>query len=153
MRWIRGSVLTGEKVEAGEYMGTASRALHVLPETVEREILGWTAPRTGWFSYHRSFLSAFTGAGSRRWDLRPGRYGGERPIIPVGRYEGVVATPDIFPDQLFRSIAAGDLEESLKLGLLDISPEEAALMTYICPSKVEYDVLLRKGLDQYVRES
>jgi Na+-transporting NADH:ubiquinone oxidoreductase subunit NqrA len=45
------------------------------------------------------------------------------------------------------------LEESLKLGLLDISAEEAALLTYICPSKVEYDVLLQQGLDQYVRES
>jgi Na+-transporting NADH:ubiquinone oxidoreductase subunit A len=153
VRWIRGSVLTGEKVDPAEFMGSRGRSVHVVAEVVERSLMGWTTPQTGLFSYHRAYLTGFLGAAAKRFDLRPGRYGGERPIIPSARYDGVVATPDIFPEQLFRSISAGDLEESLKLGLLDISAEEAALLTYICPSKVEYDVLLQQGLDQYVRES
>lgn len=152
-RWIRGSVLTGRAADAADYFTMGSRALHVLPEAVERELLGWTAPRTSAFSFHKSFLSGLLGAAGKRFDLRPGLYGGERPIIASNRYEAVVATPDLFPEQLFRSISAGDLEESLKLGLLDISAEEAALLTYICPSKVEYDVLLQRGLAQYERES
>ena len=31
--------------------------------------------------------------------------------------------------------------------------EEAALCTYICPSKTDFDVLLREGLDLYEREA
>lgn len=153
VRYIAGSVLTGKRTSADAWMSTFTRAIHVLPETVEREILGWTTPQLGRFSYHKAFLTGLFGAAARRFDLRPGLWGGHRTIIPVGYYNGVVATPDLLPDQLFRSISAGDLEEAIKLGLLDISPEEAALLTYICPSKIEFDVLLRQGLEQYEKES
>ena len=73
--------------------------------------------------------------------------------MPVGYYADVVATPDIVPDFLFKSIIAGDLEESIQLGLLDITMEEAALCTFICPSKVEFDVILRDGLALYEKEA
>ena len=79
-------------------------------------------------------------------------FGGERAIVPIGCYSKVVATPDVMPEFLFKSIIAGDLEGSLDLGLLDMTVEEAALCTYICPAKLEYDVLLREGLDLYERE-
>jgi Na+-transporting NADH:ubiquinone oxidoreductase subunit A len=82
-----------------------------------------------------------------------GLRGGVRSMVPVGYYRGVVATPDIEPEFLFRSIIAGDLEESVKLGLLDLSMEEAALLTYVCPSKIEFDVILRDGLALYEKEA
>lgn len=151
-RWIRGSVLSGEATDPGRAASFYTRAVHVLPDEVEREFLGWITPGFGKFSFHKAFLAGFTG-GSGEYDLRPGTWGGHRAIIPFGRYEDVIATPDIQPQFLFRSIIAGDLEDAIKLGLLDVSEEEAALMTYICPSKIEYDVLLREGLALYEKEA
>jgi Na+-transporting NADH:ubiquinone oxidoreductase subunit A len=71
----------------------------------------------------------------------------------VGAYGRVVATPEILPEFLFKSIVAGDLEESIQLGLLDLTEEEAALCSFVCPSKIDFDLLLREGLDLYVREA
>ena len=48
---------------------------------------------------------------------------------------------------------ANDLEEAIQLGLLDMTREEAALCTYICPSKIEFGELLDKGLAQYEKEA
>lgn len=152
MRWIRGSVLTGTAVEPERWAPFYARAVHVLPETVERSVLGWALPNLGRWSWHRAFLSGFTGPRGEH-DLRPGLYGGERAMVPVGYYRQVVATPDIVPESLFKSIIAGDLEESIQLGMLDLSEEEAALCTFICPSKIEFDVLLREGLELYQREA
>ena len=152
-RWIRGSVLTGEAVDADRWAGFTTRAVHVLPDDVPRFLFGWAMPMLGAWSFHKAFLSGFTGAGAKQFDLRPGLWGGERAIVPVGYYADVVATPDIVPDFLFKSIIAGDLEESIQLGLLDITMEEAALCTFICPSKVEFDVILRDGLALYEKEA
>ncbi|MEZ4317505.1 MAG: NADH:ubiquinone reductase (Na(+)-transporting) subunit A [Myxococcota bacterium] len=152
MRWIRGSVLTGEAVGAERWMSHFARAVHVLPDEVESELLGWALPMFGTWSFHKTFLKAFTGAGAKV-DMRPGIFGGERAIVPIGVYGKVVATPDVLPEFLFKSIVANDLEEAIQLGLLDITAEEAALCTYICPSKVEFDVLLKKGLELYEKEA
>ncbi len=152
-RWIRGSVLTGTAVDEGRWASFGTRAVHLLPSEVPRYILGWAMPSLGAWSFHRTFLRGFGGAPEGGVDLRPGTFGGERAIVPIGAYQKVVATPDILPDFLFKSILAGDLEEAITLGLLDITMEEAALCTYICPSKVEFDVILKKGLELYEQEA
>jgi Na+-transporting NADH:ubiquinone oxidoreductase subunit A len=152
-RWIRGSVLTGEAVDKGRWASFTARSVHVLPEEVPRYLLGWALPSLGAWSFHRAFVSAFTGKPANGVDMRPGLFGGERSIVPIGAYEKVVATPDILPEFLFKAILAGDLEDSVQLGMLDLTKEEAALCTYICPSKVEFDVILQKGLDLYERET
>lgn len=152
MRYINGSVLTGAAFEPHRWASFYARAVHVLPEKVERALFGWAMPAVGQWSWHRSFLTGFTKP-SRPHDFRPGLYGGERAMIPIGYYAKVVATPDIVPEALFKSIIAGDLEESIQLGMLDLSEEEAALCTFICPSKIEFDVLLREGLELYAKEA
>ncbi len=152
-RWIRGSVLTGEAISPDRYASFNTRAVHVLPDTVEARVLGWALPALGMWSFYKAFLSGFTGAPAGGVDMRPALHGGERAMVPLGTYNEVVATPDILPDFLFKAIIAGDLEESIQLGMLDISLEEAALCTYICPSKIEFDVLLKQGLDLYESEA
>ena len=84
--------------------------------------------------------------------MQPALHGGHRAIVPIDVYNRVVATPDIHPTFLFKSIISEDLEGSIKLGMLDITEEEAALCTYVCPSKIAYDALLRRGLDAYAKE-
>ena len=152
VRVIRGSVLTGAQTDAERWMGWYTRSVHVLPAKVEKDLFGWWLPKIGEFSFHRAFLSGFTG-GSGKYDIRPGLWGGHRGMVPLGNYRKVIATPDIEPEFLFKSILAGDLEESINLGLLDITEEEAALCTYICPSKIEFDEILQQGLELYEKEA
>ena len=152
-RWIRGSVLTGQAVDKARWASYTARAVHVLPEDVPRYLLGWALPSLGAWSFYKAFVSGFTGKPASGVDMRPGLFGGERAIVPIGAYERVVATPDILPEFLFKAIISGDIEESVQLGMLDLTMEEAALCTYICPSKMEFDVILRKGLDTYEQEA
>lgn len=152
LRWIRGSVLTGTTDDPSGWVGFFTRAVHVLPDEVERELLGWAMPNFGRWSFHRAFLKGFTRP-TGGIDLRPGIFGGHRAIVPTGCHEDVVATPDVLPTFLFKSILAGDIETSIQLGLLDITEEEAALISYIDPSKIDWDVILREGLEAYVREA
>lgn len=150
-RWILGSVLTGTDVDSGRWVSHFARAVHVLPNEVESEILGWAMPSLSTWSFYKAFLKGFLGASNV--DMRPGLFGGRRAMVPIGVYHKVVASPDILPEFLFKSIVANDLEEAIQLGLLDMTDEEAALCTYICPSKIEFDVLLRDGLAQYEKEA
>ncbi len=152
VRWIRGSVLTGDATSSDRWMSYYRNAIHVLPNEVKRELFGWTMPQLGRYSFHRAFLSGFFGGGKPR-DLRPGIFGGHRGMVPIGVYRKVVATPDIDVPFLFKSISAGDIEESVELGMLDMSEEEAALCTFICPSKIEFDEMLRSGVRQYIKEA
>lgn len=151
VRWINGSILTGRRTSSAGFAGTFARTVHVLPDEVERTILGWANPFNGMWSFHKAFLKAFGGAAPS--DLRPGLYGGHRAIVPTGIHDQVIASPDIHPTFLFKSIMAGDLEGSIELGMLDLSMEEAALLSYICPSKIDYDVILREGLELYAKEA
>ena len=151
VRWIRGSVLTGDATSSDRWMSFYRPSVHVLPNEVKRELFGWTMPQLGRFSFHRAFLSGIVKSTTPR-DIRPGVFGGKRGMVPIGVYRKVVATPDIDVPFLFKSIGAGDLEESIALGLLDMSEEEAALCTFVCPSKIEFDELLRTGLRQYIQE-
>jgi len=150
-RWIRGSVLTGVATSAEAGIGLYTSAVHVLPAEVPRRLFGWMMPSFGQFSVHRAFPQGWLRPGASR-DLRPGIYGGHRGLVPVGQYRRVVVTPDIEPEFLMKALSAGNLEDSLSLGLLDLSMEEAALCTYICPSKIEFDALLQKGLELYEQE-
>ncbi len=153
-RWIRGSVLTGEAIEADRWAPFVARAVHVLPDEVPRSLFGWALPMLGTWSFHKAYLSGLLGSRPESGvDMRPGLFGGHRAMVPIGVYDKVVATPDILPEFLFKSISAGDLEESIQLGLLDISREEAALCTYICPAKIAFDELLRQGLALYEKEA
>lgn len=152
LRWIRGSVLTGQAVDADRWVSHFKRAVHVLPDEVESELFGWALPMFGLWSFHKTFLKSFLGPGGPV-DMRPGVYGGERAIVPIGVYAKVMVSPDILPEFLFKSIVANDLEEAIQLGLLDMTEEEAALCTYICPSKVEFDELLKKGIEMYEKEA
>jgi Na+-transporting NADH:ubiquinone oxidoreductase subunit A len=66
-------------------------------------------------------------------------------IVPSGSYENV--TPlDIEPTYLLRAIAVDDVEEAEKLGCLELDEEDLALCTFVCPSKIDHGVNLRRTL-------
>jgi Na+-transporting NADH:ubiquinone oxidoreductase subunit A len=77
--------------------------------------------------------------------------GGHRPIVNIGSWESV--TPlDIYPSYLVRAIQANDIEEAVKLGLLEVTEEDVALCTFVDPCKIDVGAIVRQGLDMYERE-
>jgi len=77
--------------------------------------------------------------------------GGHRAFVATGIYEKVLPMK-IYPMQLFKAIMIGDIELMEQLGIYEIAEEDVALCEYGCPSKMELQSLVRKGLDLMIKE-
>jgi Na+-transporting NADH:ubiquinone oxidoreductase subunit A len=101
------------------------------------------------FSFYKTFGSKlFPG---KDYLLDTNFHGGERAFVMTGQYEQVVPM-DIYPMQLFKAILAEDIDMMENLGIYEVAEEDFALCEYICPSKIEIQSIVRKGLDLMVRE-
>ena len=69
----------------------------------------------------------------------------------TGQYEKVVPM-DIYPMQLLKAILAEDIDLMENLGIYEIAEEDFALCEFICPSKIEIQSIVRKGLDLMIKE-
>ena len=78
-------------------------------------------------------------------------HGGRRAFFQTGEYEKMLPM-DIYPAHLVKSIMAGEIEDMIGLGLLEVDEEDFALCTYICPSKIDFGEHIRKGLDMLEKE-
>jgi len=142
VRFISGNVLTGRKLEADGFVGFYDYQLTVIPEGHDREFLGWISPGFKKDSFSRTFFSAlFPKPEYERSTLK---HGGLRAFVQTGEYEKVVPL-DILPMHLVKSIIAEDVEEMEGLGLLDVDPEDFALCSYICPSKIDFESYIDRG--------
>lgn len=123
-RVISGSVLSGHIAFGTEaYLGRYHRQVTALPEASGTEPL-------------------------RRGVIRgTDRGGSPGPLIPTGDHERV-APPGILPVPLLRALLVGDVDRARDLGALELVEEDMMLLSYVCPSKSDYGVLLRRVLDQ-----
>ena len=126
MRMISGSVLSGGKAP---YLGRYHLQVSVIPE-------GWDAPK-------RSFPPR---AASTALNGQPG------PLVPLASFERVLPL-DIPPVPLLRALSVGDRDAALRLGCLELVEEDMALLSYVCPGRGDYGVLLRAVLDDIEAES
>ena len=53
----------------------------------------------------------------------------------------------IYPDFLVKRIIAKDIDMMESLGMYECVPEDFALCTYACQSKIEVSQIIREGLD------
>ena len=150
VRVICGTVLDGRAIAADGALGFRTTTLTVIPEgTDERDMFGWALPQFGKLSFHRSVFSWLLPKKEYVLDARLN--GGARPIVNIGAWESV--TPlDIHPSYLVRAIQAGDLDEAIKLGLLEVTEEDVALCTFVDPCKIDVGEVIRTGLDMYEKE-
>ena len=149
-RYISGNPLTGTPVGPEGYLSFTDTSVTVLPEHHGHKLLGWAMPRLGTASRSRTFPSAWLPA------LFSGRnggftattelHGGERPFIATGIYREVLPI-DVHPEFLMKSILADDIPEMEGLGIYELAEEDVALCEYICPSKIRWQEILRRGLD------
>jgi Na+-transporting NADH:ubiquinone oxidoreductase subunit A len=149
-RIISGSVLTGYKAEGTtDYLGFRDQIISVIPENRERKFLGWVTPPLKTFSVKNLALINFLNRDS--YEFNTSTNGDKRPIVPIGSYEKVMPL-DIIPTYLLRALAVEDIEDSENLGCLELVEEDLALCTYVCPSKIEHGVNLRKVLTTIEKE-
>lgn len=150
VRIINGDVLNGYVIEPDGYLGYGNRTVTVMPEgTDKRDLFGWAVPQFGKMTNH---LAVNFGLKKKEYVVDARLNGGHRPIVNIGSWEKVLPL-DIFPTYLVRAIQANDLEEAIKLGLLEVTEEDMALCTFVDPCKIDVGEVIRQGLDMYEKES
>ncbi len=151
VRVICGNVLHGSAVGQDRCLGFATKTVTVIPEgTGRRDLFGWALPQFGKLSRHRSVFSWLVPKKEHVVDAR--LHGGHRPIVNIGTWEGVMPL-DIHPSYLVRAIQANDIDEAVKLGLLEVTEEDVALCTFVDPCKIDVGQVIRQGLDMYEKEA
>lgn len=149
-RVISGSVLYGRKASKEEnFLGRYNQQISVIQEHNSREFLGWVKPSSKLFSVKKVLFSSLTP--KKKFNFTTAENGGERAIVPSGSYEKVMPL-DILPTFLLRALAVNDVEESEKLGCLELDEEDLALCTYVCPSKIDHGINLRRNLNLIDKE-
>ncbi len=149
-RIISGNVLTGQKIEADGFIGFKDNLITVIPEATEPEFLGWLNPGFSKRSWWKTFVSAIiTPKKVFKADTNIG--GGNRSLVINSIYEEVVPMR-ILPSYLIKSILAEDIEEMEALGIYEVAEEDFALCEYICPSKTEFQQIIRQGLNLMEKE-
>ena len=150
VRILGGTVLNGSALAPTDYLPLRAATVTVMPEgTGKRDLFGWALPQFGKLSASRSVFSWLFPKKEYVLDARLN--GGHRPIVNIGSWESV--TPlDIIPSYLIRAIQANDIEEAVKLGLLEVTEEDVALCTFVDPCKIDVGAIVRQGLDMFERE-
>ncbi len=150
VRVINGTVLHGTQTTPDGFLGFANKTVTIMPEgTGQRDLFGWLLPQFGKLSLSRSVFSWL--APKKEYVVDARLNGGHRPIVNIGAWESVMPL-DIHPAYLVRAIQAGDVEEAVKLGLLEVTEEDVALCTFADPCKIDVGQVIRQGLDLYERE-
>lgn len=143
-RVINGDVLAGEKLKGIAFLPFFARGFTVLPEDTERRFMGWLAPGGDRYSQSRTFLSTWTARG-RAWALGTNKNGSGRAMVLTGLYDRFMPM-NIMVDYLVRAVLANDSDEAIKLGILETDPEDFALCSFACPSKIDVVGIMRNGL-------
>lgn len=148
-RVISGNVLTGKQVDAKDsYLTFYSNQVSVIEEGDKYEFLGWLIP-----SYMRPSLSnTFPAAMFPDYEhnVNTNTHGEHRAFVVTGQYESVLPM-DLYPQHLFKSILANDIDKMEGLGIYELVEEDVAICEFVCTSKQHLQVILREGLD-YVKE-
>jgi len=142
-RIISGNVLTGTKTTLDGYVGFYDDMLTVIPELSGRRFFGWLTLGLNANSFWPMYLSKL----SPKKKLAPttDMNGEERAFVSTGEYEKLVPM-DVLPVHLCKAILVEDIELMEQLGIYEVAPEDLALCTYICPSKIEFGDIISKGI-------
>ena len=150
IRIVSGDVLSGEAVGPDGFLGFYHDQVSVLKEGNYYEMFGWINPfRSKKFSVSRAY-PAFLRC-HKKYDMDTNENGGERPFLMNDVY-GKVLPMDIYPLYLFKACLAGDLDKMEQLGIYEVIEEDVALCEYVCPSKVEIQNIVRKGIELMMKE-
>ena len=143
-RIISGDVLNGKEVSADSSIDCHDEVLSLIKTSHDKEFLGWLRPGLKKYSLGSTFLSKLVN--NTCSILSTKKNGSVRSIIPMGAWDNVLPM-DILPEFLIKNVLAKDIEMMEKLGIYECSPEDFALCSFVCQSKVEVSKIIEDGLD------
>lgn len=149
-RLIEGTVLSGIAAESDDYLSPTTHTITVIDEGRGRQpLFGWAVPRVDRPSAYRA---AFGWLRPRaRYSVDARLHGEPRALVNLGKWDKVVPL-DVQVSYLVRAIQAGDLEEAIALGLLDVIEEDVALCSFVDPCKLDVGAVIRQGLNLYAQQ-
>lgn len=151
VRFISGNPLTGTSVGRDGYLGFFDNQITLLTEGNYHEAFGWAKIfRPKKFSLSKTYFS-YLDSRKKQYNLDSNTNGGERAFVVNGYYEKVLPM-DIYPVYLLKAILAGDIDKMEQLGIYEVIEEDLALCEYICPSKIEVQDIISKGIDLMLKE-
>jgi Na+-transporting NADH:ubiquinone oxidoreductase subunit A len=149
-RVISGNVLTGKRIPEDGFIGSKDNLVTVIPEAIEPVFMDWMNPGINKRSWWKTFVAPIiTPQKAFAADTNIG--GGNRAFIINDIYEDVIPM-SILPGHLVKSILAEDIEEMEALGIYEVAEEDFAICEYICPSKTEFQQIIRQGLNLIEKE-
>ena len=149
-RIISGDILTGKKIEVDGFVGFKDNLITVIPEATKPEFLGWLNPGFSKRSWWKTFVSAII-TPKKVFEADTNIGGGNRALVINTTYEEVVPMR-ILPSYLIKSIITEDIEEMEALGIYEVAEEDFVICEYICPSKTEFQQIIRQGLNLIEKE-
>lgn len=151
MRLISGDPLMGHKVEPDGFLGILDYAFSAIPENRTREFLHFFRLGFDKYSFSRAYASGHMNPEKTEFDFTTNMHGEHRAFIDPTLYQKV--QPLRIPTmQLVKAVMAEDFDLAEELGLLEVAPEDFALTTFVCPSKIEMVEIIKDGLRKYSKE-
>ena len=149
-RYISGNVLTGNNVGAEGSLDFYSNMVSVISEGNYYEMFGWVKPiRSKKFSFSKSYFSWLTP--KKQYKVDTNTNGGQRAFVVSDVY-GKVLPMDIYPVYLLKAILAEDIDKMEQLGIYEVIEEDLALCEYVCPSKIDIQDIVAKGIATMIKE-
>jgi Na+-transporting NADH:ubiquinone oxidoreductase subunit A len=149
-RIISGSVLFGhDAIDAMSYLGFYDNQVSVISNIPNDIFMNWIMPGKTLHSKLNVFISSFLKP--KNFTFNTSINGGNRAIVPVGSYEEIIPL-DILVTQLLKALVVSDIEVATELGMLELTAEDLALATYVCPSKYDYCSILMDNLNKVYEE-
>ncbi|NKB24688.1 MAG: Na(+)-translocating NADH-quinone reductase subunit A [Kiritimatiellae bacterium] len=149
-RILSGDVLSGRAVPLDRPVPFLDACINVIPESEERFFMGWLMPGLNRFSHSSLFLSRWFRK-KATWSLNTNQNGSIRAMVMTGWYDKFMPM-NIKVDFLVRAVLAHDTDEAIKLGILETDPEDFALCSFVCPSKMDFYTIIKNGLEEIERE-
>ena len=146
LRIISGNPLMGREVGADGYLGFTDRAISAISQQVKPQILHFCRPGFSRFTATRTYFSALFKRKERA--LNTQMHGEVRAFVDADVYQKVMPM-QIPVMELVKAVMAQDYELAEELGILEVAPEDFALPTFVCPSKISMVDIVTQGLRDY----
>ncbi len=148
-RIISGDPLMGTKVDMDGFLGFKDYSVCAFKDIEPREMMHFLRLGGKKYSASRAYLSGFFKKGSYLFSTN--QHGEPRPFIDGNVYDKVM--PLKIPTMhLIKAVLADDYPAIEQLGILEVAPEDFALPTFICPSKIEMVDLIRRCQRKYFKQ-
>lgn len=150
-RILSGDPLMGMAVTGEDFLHFGHTSVSVLKRKVGREPFHFFRLGKEKFTATRTYLSGLKKPPPEGYSFTTNQHGELRAFIDGKVYKKTMPL-NIPTMELIKAILAEDFEFAEKLGLLEVVPEDFALPSFICPSKIEMIDIVKKGLRHYAQE-